>query len=445
MEISQIPAQSEPVKRTLSLPSALSWGDQWGSLPFEQGSLMGRGLHILTARAVATLTSVGRHADGGGLYLHVRDRSGRVERLWVFRYKRGERGLEAEKTLSLGPARDVSLADARTLASRCRAALARGANPRDEIAKGGGVPSFGEVADALIAALEPGFKSAKHAAQWRMTLGDTYCRKLRPIPVNQVRTEEVLAVLKPVWQAKPETASRIRGRIERVLDSATAQKLRVGDNPARWRGHLNHLLSAQSDMVRGHHAALAWSELPDFMNRLHGLNSISALALEWTILTAARTSETVGAPRSEVDRKARVWTVPAVRMKAERSHRVPLCDRCLWIFDELEKTSSAWLFPGQSLDRHLSLAAMAECLKGFELVATVHGFRSSFRDWAGEATSFSENLAEAALAHVIGDKTERAYRRGDALERRRGLMMAWERYCLGDVGKVVSLAGRKRE
>lgn len=420
--------------------SASSSGNRLGNQD-SAGAGMARGRHLLTARAVQTIKTPGRHADGDGLYLLVRERGGALEKLWLFRYRRGGRGQVTEHTLSLGPARDVSLVLARDIAGRCRALLADGGDPRDAVLKSPSriTPTFGEVADGLIETLISGFKNDKHAAQWRSTMGDEKIPALRRLPIDQIGTDDVLSVLSPMWLSTPETASRIRGRIERVLDSATAKGLRTGENPARWRGHLKMLLPKQQAFTRGHHLALPWKELPAFMGRLRRLESVSALALEWTILTAVRTNESARAPRSEIDREAKVWTIPGERMKAGKPHTVPLCNRCLEIFDEIGELESAWLFPGPSNVKPLSLAAMAECLKSFDVPATVHGFRSTFRDWAGDATSFPRDVVEMALAHTVGDQTERAYRRGSALERRRELMSMWERYLSNDGANVVPL------
>jgi len=404
-----------------------------------KGENMARGINLLSARTVAATQEEGKHSDGGGLYLHVRKRSQAIERVWVFRYKRGPRGATKERTLGLGPARDVSLAEAREIADRCRRAVASGRDPRLELVRTNAVRTFGEVADDLVEAIVDGFKNPKHVAQWKMTLGDTYCRQLRRVPINKITTEDVLQILKPIWVTKPETASRLRGRIERVLDAATVRHLRSGDNPARWKGHLKHLLPMQPELVRGHHKALPWSDMPAFMQRLRAFDSVSARALEWTILTVARTGMTTGGARAEIDRSKKTWTVPGPRMKMGEEHRVPLPQRCLDILDEMAELGSDWLFPGQDLREHISDAAMAECLKGLSVEATVHGFRSSFRDWAGDATSFPRELAEAALAHKVGDNTENAYRRSDALERRRKLMDAWERYCSGSTMDVAAI------
>jgi integrase len=391
---------------------------------------MARGINLLSARAVETTKAIGRYADGGGLYLLIRKRSNTIEKLWLFRFRRGGRKEARETLLSIGPVRDTSLASAREIAGRCRAAVQRGDDPKLEIKKQAAVdvPSFGDVADGLIADVEEGFKSKATRANWKRTLGDRYCTALRKRPINEVGTDDVLEALKPIWQSKPESARKMRGRIERVLDSAKARGLRSGENPARWRGHLKLLLPAQTAR-KGHHRALPWQGMPGFMSKLQALDSISALALEWTILTAARTSEAVGAPRSEIDRSAKIWIIPAHRMKEGREHRVPLCDRCIEIFDEMATFSKVWLFPSRNPKKHLSNMAMAECLRGLDVDATVHGFRSTFRDWAGDNTSFPRELAEAALSHLVGDEAERSYRRGDALERRRKLMDAWARYC----------------
>lgn len=404
---------------------------------------MARGQSLLTARFVATVSAPGRYADGGGLYLMVRKRGEAVERLWLFRYKRGGRDAAREAAVSIGPARDVPLAVARTLSRRCREALERGEDPKSVLLKADRVPSFGEVADEIIDDMAGGFRNEKHADQWRMTLGDTYCRPIRSMPVNKVGTEDVLEIMKPIWLTKPETASRLRGRIERVLDAAKAKGYRAGENPARWRGHLKLLLPVQSKIGRTHHKALPWPDAPAFLERLRTLDSVSALALEWTILTVARTTEALGAPREEVSRTDKVWIVPPHRMKGGREHRVPLCERCIEIYDELAAFGSDWLFPARDPRKHLSSGAMAECLKDLKVEATVHGFRSTFRDWVDEDTMFDGDLAEAALAHLVGDETERAYKRGDALEKRRDMMDAWARFCSGETASNVIAMKRK--
>jgi integrase len=264
--------------------------------------------------------------------------------------------------------------------------------------------------------------------------------------LDEITTDNVLGVLKPIWLTKPETASRLRGRIERVLDAAKAKGLRHGENPARWRGHLDHLLPKRQKLSRGHHAAMPYKDVPAFLERLRGLGGLSALALEFCILGAARSGEVFGAKWDEIDLDRKVWTVPAERMKSGREHRVPLTDRILAIIETVEPLRRTehgdFIFPGQKRGRPLSSMALEMQLRRMKIEnSTVHGFRSSFRDWAGEETHFPREMAEAALAHVVGDNTERAYRRGDALERRRELMEAWMRYCAGEpAGEVVRLA-----
>lgn len=396
----------------------------------------------LSARTVATLTRPGWHGDGAGLYLRI---SGDGRRRWVFRWARGGR----VKEMGLGPASTVSLAQARERADAARRDLAGGRDPieaRDAAKKPPpGKPTFGEVADALIAAKESEWRNPKHRAQWRMTL-ETYAAPLRSKPVDEIGTEAVLAVLKPLWLEKPETAARLRGRIEAVLDAARAQGHRTGENPARWRGHLSHLLPKRGKLTRGHHAAMAYRDVPAFIAALRGREAIAALALEFCILTAGRSGEALGARWSEVDLDAKVWTLPAARMKAAREHRVPLSERALAILARLAGARTGeFVFPGQRDGKPLSNMAMGMALRRMKLDgATVHGFRSAFRDWAGNETHFPREVAEAALAHVIGDKAEQAYRRSDALEKRRALMTAWANYCEPRAGSNV-VALRRRE
>jgi integrase len=387
---------------------------------------MAGGKQKLTARAAAT-TKPGRYGDGDGLYLVVSPSSARK---WVFRFSFAGKVTEA----GLGSADVVSLADARNKARDARKLLEAGKNPieakRLAASIEAGIPTFGAVADALIAAKESEWRNDKHRAQWRMTLTE-YAAPLRSRPVNEIDTAAVLAVLTPLWQTKPETASRLRGRIEAVLDAAKAQGHRSGENPAAWRGHLSHLLPKRGKLTRGHHAAMAYQDVPAFVGRLRERDAIAAMVLEFCILTAARTGEALGARWAEIDVSAKIWTIPASRMKAAREHRIPLSDRALAIFEKLSEARTGDLvFPGQGAGKPLSAMAMEMVLRRMKLEdVTVHGFRSAFRDWAGNETHFPRELAEAALAHVIGDKAEQAYRRGDALEKRRALMDAWANYC----------------
>lgn len=384
----------------------------------------------LTARKVAT-AKAGKHSDGGNLYLIVSDTGSKK---WVLRFTwRG-----TAKEMGLGSANDVPLADARDRAADARRLLAKGANPIDERKRDTGIPTFGALADDVCEALSAGFRNGKHKAQWRMTL-ETYAAPLRPKPVDGIVTEDVLAVLKPIWTEKPETASRVRGRIEKVLDAAKAKGFRSGENPARWRGHLDHLLPKPLKLTRGHHAAMPYEALPAFMGELRERQATAALALEFCILTAARSGEALGCRWSEIDLDKAVWTVPAGRMKAGREHRVPLSARAMAILRQLEKAKAGeFVFPGQSRGKPLSNMAMDMMLRRMKRDdVTVHGFRSSFRDWAGNVTSFPREITETALAHVIGDKAEQAYRRGDALDKRRKLMDAWAGFCEPAQGRNV--------
>ena len=274
--------------------------------------------------------------------------------------------------------------------------------------------------------MEAGWRNPKHRAQWRSTL-KTYTGALKDMPVDQVATADVLGVLKPIWSTKPETASRVRGRIEAVLDAAKAAGLRTGDNPAAWRGHLDNLLPKRASLSRGHHAAMPIDETPGFFGKLRQAKGISPRALEFTILTAARSGEVLGARWPEIDLERRLWTVPADRMKGGREHRVPLTDRAVAILEEMALVRlGEFVFTGSKLDGPLSNMALAMTLRRLDRAeVTAHGFRSTFRDWASERTSAPHEVCEMALAHAIADKTEAAYRRGDLFEKRRALMTAW--------------------
>jgi len=372
----------------------------------------------LDAPTIKAITAPGRHADGEGLYLVV-DESG--AKRWVFLFRRDGK----LKEMGLGSLSAVPLAKAREKARDAREAVADGVNPIEVRKAARAVPTFGTMADELIETLSSQWRNDKHIAGWKMTL-TTHAAPIRDKRVNEITTDDVLAVLKPLAVDRPETASRLRGRIERVLDAAKAKGFRSGENPARWRGHLDHLMAKRQRLSRGHHAALAFAELPAFMERLQGRDALAALALEFLILTAARTGEVIGARWSEIDLEAKVWTVPAERMKAGRVHRVPLSERAVAILEKAkEARRNAYVFPGPGKDRSLSTNALRALLIRLGVDVTAHGFRSSFRDWAGEVSTFPREIAEAALAHTVGDATERAYRRGDALEKRRRLMNAW--------------------
>jgi integrase len=397
---------------------------------------MARKVNRLNARVVTTITKRGRHADGGGLYLSISPNGGRR---WVFLFRWHGKPTE----IGLGSAREVTLARARDLAAQARAKLAEGINPRGFRRATEG-STFGECADRVIEAMRPSWRNGKHAAQWKMTLRD-YAGPIRGLPVGQITTDHVLSVLKPLWNTKPETASRLRGRVERVLDAARAQGLRIGENPARWRGHLDQLLPKRQRLTRGHHAAMNYAEVPAFMGDLEARKATAASALEFAVLTAARSGEVLGARWTEFDLDRAVWTVPAVRIKAGREHRVPLSRRALKIVKAMHEVCNGdFVFPGQKPAKPLSAMALEMVLRRMKIDnATVHGFRSAFRDWSAERTNFTNEVCEAALAHVIGNKAEAAYRRGDLFEKRRKLMEAWAAYCAAPTaGKVVAFSQR---
>jgi integrase len=386
----------------------------------------------LNARKVETLTKPGRHSDGGNLYLSITPQG---SRRWMFLYT--WQGRKREMGLGSAAPGQVGLEKARKKAREARDLLDDGIDPladREAKAKAAIViPTFGAFADEYIEVHRPKFKNEKHIAQWVMTLGEAYCKAIRSKPVNTIDTEAVLAVLQPVWQSVPETASRLRGRLENVLDAAKARGLYQGDNPARWKGHLKSLLPARQKLTRGHHAALPYDDLPTFMAELREQKSLAALALELTILCATRSGETLEGTLSEIDLTKGIWTIAAKRMKAGKEHRIPLSTRALEILHQLhaaKQPHNEYVFPGNGRGKPLSSMAMAMLLRrmGRDTI-TVHGFRSTFSDWASEQTSFSSETREHALAHRISDKAEAAYRRGDQFEKRQALMKAWANYC----------------
>lgn len=376
----------------------------------------------LTARKVTT-AKPGKYSDGANLYLIV---SPTGARKWVLRFTWRGRA----KEMGLGGATSVPLADARDKAADARRQVARGFNPIDVRKRDGGIPTFGEMADEVLATMSAGFRNEKHKAQWKTTL-ETYAASLRPKPVDTIATDDVLSILKPIWSKKAETASRVRGRIEKVLDAAKARGFRDGENPARWRGHLDHLLPRPLKLTKGHHAAMAYEYIAEFVEKLRKREATAALALEFCILTAARSGEVLGLRWSEVDFEKKIWIVPAERMKAGREHRVPLSARTVSILQTLGKAKRGpFVFAGQRINKPISGMAMEMMLRRMKIAdATVHGFRSTFRDWAGNVSNFPREVAETALAHVFGNKAEQAYRRSDALEKRRKLMDAWASYC----------------
>ncbi|WP_310187193.1 phage integrase central domain-containing protein [Mesorhizobium sp. BE184] len=396
---------------------------------------MARTSKRLSAVDVKAKTKPGRYADGDGLYLNI---AAGQSKSWVFLWmkdgKRREMGLGSYPTVTLGTARQR--------VEECRRQVSEGLDPIAERKKAAPV-TFGDAADKFLASMSSSFRNAKHRDQWKMTLGDAYCAALRKRPISAIDTEDVLKVLAPVWQTKAETASRIRGRIERVLDFAAVKGWRAGENPARWRGHLKNALPARQKLARGHHAAMPYAEVPAFIARLQGAEAMAARGLEFLILNAARSGEVMGAKWPEIDLDAAVWTVPAERMKAGKEHRVPLTPRSAEILKALKEARvSDYVFPGEKKDAPLSTMAFPMLMRRMKVDQyTAHGFRSAFRDWAGDETSFPRELAEAALAHRVGDETERAYRRSDALARRRKLMVAWSDYCFGSKKPLRLVAG----
>lgn len=408
---------------------------------------MARAINRLSARTVQTLTEPGRHADGDGLYLVVDEGGGKR---WVYLFRLAGKRRE----MGLGPLRIVSLAQARELASEARALAARGIDPVDarqaalpspESAPAPKAPTFAEVAEAFMDDRAGEWRNAKHRQQWRNTL-TTYAASLWTMPVSDIGTPEVLAALRSIWREKPETASRVRGRIERILDAAKVEGHREGENPARWRGHLEHTLPKATKLSRGHHAALPYRDVPAFVAALRARVADSARALELIILTAARSGEVRGMRASEVDLEAAVWTVPAERMKGGRPHRVPLSRPALALLaprlsavgpdDLLFTNTKGGMFSDMVFDALFKRAKVEDI--------TTHGFRSSFRDWAGDETDFPREVIEAALAHLVGDDVELAYRRGDALEKRRQLMDLWASFVAAENGAASRKASRSR-
>ncbi|WP_429497101.1 tyrosine-type recombinase/integrase [Robbsia andropogonis] len=398
-------------------------------------STYNKGLNQLSALKVSRTTDPGFYSDGGGLGLQV-TKAG--VRFWVFRYMLAGK----QRKMGLGPFPEVSLAAARDLAATNRSILRSGRDPITarnadlvpiEAKK---VPTFDEAAAAYIDAHSPTWRNDKHRDQWTNTLATYASPHFGNRAVDLIDTEVVLKALKPIWLTKNETATRVRQRVETVLDWATVQKMRSGDNPARWRGHMSYLLPAPDRVAPVvHHPALPFATMADFMVDLRQLDSLSARALEFTILTAVRTGETLGAVPAEFDLAKAIWTIPKERMKARRDHRVPLGPRALEIASErieAEKASGTkMLFPGARKGRPLSNMAMLQVVRGMTWGhLTVHGFRSTFRDWAAERTAYANEVVEMALAHTVGNATEAAYRRGDMLERRAPLMAEWEDYCL---------------
>jgi len=406
----------------------------------------------LTALKVAKTEKPGLYPDGAGLYLLV---SPGGTKSWIFRYMLAGRARE----MGLGPLHTVSLAEARLHALECRKQKLDGIDPIDArkqaraelMEKSVSAKTFKQCADSYISAHKDGWKNEKHAHQWVRTLEAYAWPKIRDKAIQSITTSDVIDILEPIWKSKTETASRLRGRIESVLDWATARGYRKGENPARWRGHLENLLPKRSRVKKvKHFAALPYVRMADFFAELDAQKGVSSWALEFLILTASRTSEVVAARWDEVDFQSKIWIIPGERMKAGREHRVPLSLTAIDILKRVRKAQktgglkeSQYIFVGDRPNSHLSNMALLKLLQRMgQTDLTVHGFRSTFRDWAAEKTHHAREVAEMALAHTVGDKVEAAYRRGDLFEKRRAIMDDWADYCLGG---TISHESRKAE
>lgn len=416
---------------------------------------MTRQIGRLSALKVSRAKEPGMYPDGAGLYLQV-SRAG--TKSWIFRYTLNGRPRE----MGLGPLGIVNLADAREQATEARRLKLDGVDPIDarkasldaaRVAAATAV-TFKDAAERYIDAHAPGWRNAKHAAQWRATLATYAYPIFGAAAVQAVDTGMVLKVLEPIWTKKPETASRVRGRIEAVLDWAKARGYRKGDNPARWRGHMENLLPAKSKVRRvQHHPALPYVEVASFVAALREQPGTAARALELVILTAARTSEAIEATWAEIDFDAAAWTVPAERTKTRKEHRIPLAPAAVALLRGQQTAQREagykgdFVFPGDKPGRALSNMAMLALLRRMGRDDfTVHGLRSTFRDWTAERTNYPREVAEQALAHAIPDKVEAAYRRGDLFEKRRRLMQDWAKFTAAPqkAGEVVPLAGRRQ-
>jgi len=408
-----------------------------------------RTLNRLSTLKVSNLKRKGLHADGGGLYLRISDSGTKA---WIFRF--GENGKLHD--MGLGALHTISLAEAREMATECRKLRLQGIDPiihrrasrAGRRASDAKAMTFRQCADAYMASHEDAWRNAIHRNQWRRSLVTHAYPLLGELPVAAIDTGLVMKVIEPLWKGKTETASRVRGRIESILDWAKVRGFREGENPARWRGHLDHLLPARTRVRRVQHfAALPYAQIADFMAALRQQSHIGARALEFTILTAARTEQTLGAMWSEIDLGARVWTIPPERMKSGKEHKVPLNIPALALLNSMAAIRhSEFVFPGtRGGPIYARAMAMALGRQARENI-TVHGFRSTFRDWAAERTTFPREVAEMALAHSVGNAVELAYRRGDMFEKRRKLMDAWADYCgkPATAGDVVALRAASR-
>lgn len=401
---------------------------------------MSRLIGRLTALKVAHARTPGMYADGDGLYLQVTSASARS---WIFRYRRNGKHHE----MGLGTLKIVTLAEAREKTLNCRRQIADGIDPlaarrgdRVRLAVNDARSmTFDQCAAAFIKAHAGSWKSAVHHLQWETTLATYVSPVFGSLPVAAVDVGLVMRALEPIWTTKPETAGRIRGRIESVLNWAKARGYRSGENPAAWKGHLDNLLPARSKLKSvKHHVALPYDQIAHFMETLRLQDGMAARALEFAILTAARTGEIIGARWNEIDLSAKIWSVPASRMKSNREHRVPLSDPALAVLQKLKAGSpDDYVFGGRTGGPLSNMALLMLLRRMGHAALTSHGFRSSFRDWAAELTNTQAEVAEAALGHVVGDKVELAYRRGDFFEKRRNLMDAWACFCEREASATV--------
>jgi integrase len=393
---------------------------------------MPKQIERLTPEFIISVDKPGMYPDGLGLYLQV---SVWNTKSWLFRYQRYNK----LRSLGLGATHTINLLEARKRAKQARQMLLDGVDPIDakhaqrdqQRLDAARVMTFDECAKAYIDAHKHGWKNPKHAEQWTATINTYASPIIGSLPVAEVDTALVMKVLNPIWATKTETASRVRGRIESILGWASVSGYRTGDNPARWRDHLDNLLAKRSKVQKvAHHPALPYTEMGAFMSDLRKQGGMAALALEFTILTASRTGEVIGARWDEVDLAGKVWTIPAERMKAEKEHRVPLCSRAIKILKELEPLGGEFVFPGLKPKTPLSNMAMLRLLQRMERGdLTVHGFRSTFRDWCAEQTAYPHEMAEMALAHTVNNKVEAAYRRGDLFQKRIRMMQDWQKHC----------------
>ena len=409
------------------------------------GNVVGKMLTELKIKHVKP----GMHLDGDGLYLQVTKAGAKS---WIFRFQLNKRRRE----MGLGPLATVPAKEARRRAAEMRVLVAAGTDPIEErerlaaqvaerkVLESAHAVTFKEAAEDYIKANRAGWRNAKHIQQWENTLATYVYPVFGDTPVARVEDTQVLQVLTPIWATKTETASRIQGRIENVLDAAKARKLRSGENPARWRGHLDKLLPNPTKVARvRHHPALPYKKMQAFMPKLREVQGVSPLALEFLILTAARSGEVLKATWHEIDAEVGVWSIPGNRMKAGKTHRIPLSIAALAVLEKAKAIKhNDYIFPGTRTGKPMSDMALTMLLRRLYPGVTAHGFRSSFRDWAAEVTTYPGDMAEMALAHSVGDKVEAAYRRGDMFERRRQMMQDWANWCEPRPGNVVSISSK---